>query len=63
LARISESVQSFGVYESTGARRCVLDRFLYSIFFLERRDKVWVLAVAHTARKPGYWKNRLSDQA
>lgn len=59
LAGISARPQSFGVYESTGARRCVRQRFPYSIFFLEREEGVWVLAIAHAARKPGYWEDRI----
>ena len=40
------------------ARRCLISRFPYSIIFKQTGDVVWVLAVAHTSRRPGYWKER-----
>ena len=42
-----------------GTRRFVLDRFPFSIVYLDSPDEVNIVAVAHTKRKPGYWKQRL----
>jgi toxin ParE1/3/4 len=39
-------------------RKCVLRRFPYTIIFAERRDRIWVSAIAHQKRKPGYWSHR-----
>ena len=58
LARIAARPQSFAVHESTGARKCVMPRFPYLIFFLERRENLWVVAVAHASRHPDYWNDR-----
>ena len=35
-------------------------RFPYVIFYAEYPERVHVLAVAHTSRRPGYWKKRIA---
>ena len=60
LAAIRATPRAFPEYKSTGVRRCLVKRFPYLIFYAERRDDVWCVAVAHAARKPGYWDDRLS---
>ena len=42
-----------------GTRRYVLDRFPFSIIYLDMPEIVNIVAVAHSKRKPGYWKRRL----
>ncbi|ODS30196.1 MAG: hypothetical protein SCARUB_04691 [Candidatus Scalindua rubra] len=42
-----------------GARRLLLDRFPFAIFYIEYTDFIWVIAFAHTSRKPFYWKKRI----
>ncbi len=39
-------------------RRAVVDRFPYVVLFEHRKDAVEIVAVAHTRRMPGYWKDR-----
>jgi plasmid stabilization system protein ParE len=38
-----------------GTRRCLTRRFPYLIVYLLHEDALWVLAVAHCSRQPGYW--------
>lgn len=40
------------------ARRALTRRFPYAIFYLFDNKKVTVLAVVHTARRPGTWRRR-----
>ena len=42
-----------------GTRRFLLHRFPFSIVYLDDPDVVSIVAVAHSKRKPGYWKRRL----
>jgi toxin ParE1/3/4 len=42
-----------------GTRRVVLQRFPFSVVYLDDPDLVTIIAVAHAKRKPGYWKGRL----
>ena len=41
-------------------RRCILKRFPFSVVFLCRPSEIYVVAVAHTRRRPLYWLNRLA---
>jgi plasmid stabilization system protein ParE len=40
-------------------RKLAFHRFPYFLVFVERDGACIVLAVAHAARRPGYWKARL----
>ena len=42
-----------------GTRFFKLRRFPYLVVYKESKTAVWVVAVAHGRRKPGYWKKRL----
>lgn len=48
-----------GVGEAVGIRRFLLARFPFAVGYLVEGDEVFVLAVAHLRRRPGYWTNRL----
>jgi plasmid stabilization system protein ParE len=39
-------------------RRVVLPRFPYSILYRIRNDEIFIVAVAHDRRRPGYWRHR-----
>jgi toxin ParE1/3/4 len=63
MRRITQTPASLGlapgVSTSLGVRRCPLQRFPYSLVFLELSEEIRVLAVAHHRRRPGYWRSRL----
>jgi plasmid stabilization system protein ParE len=42
-----------------GTRRFVMGRFPFSIVYLDDPDRITIIAVAHSKRKPGYWKDRV----
>ena len=42
-----------------GTRRIVVRDFPYLLVYRERAGLVEVIAVAHTSRRPGYWRSRL----
>jgi hypothetical protein len=46
---------------SRQAKRLVLKRFPYDIVVIERREETLVVAVAHHARDPGYWRDRVLE--
>jgi len=39
-------------------RRCFTKRFPFAILYVVERDGIFILAVMHLHRAPGYWKNR-----
>ena len=43
---------------SCNARRCLLNRFPYSVIFQVKADKFRVIAIANQHRHPDYWQNR-----
>jgi toxin ParE1/3/4 len=47
-----------GVATEKGARRVLLRRFPYSIVFYESKNKIVIVAFAHSSRRPGYWRSR-----
>lgn len=42
-----------------GTRRVLLKKLPYFIVFIDWQDEVFVVAVAHSKRRPGYWKSRI----
>lgn len=56
--RISQAPESFHRI-SGGYRRIRVQRFRYILVFRQREpDEIVVVAVAHTSRRPGYWRRR-----
>ena len=39
-------------------RKLLLRRFPYLLIYREHGNRIWIVAVAHEHRKPGYWKER-----
>lgn len=60
LARIRGNPLLYAA-ESGAIRICPLQRFPYSIFYEDQADRVWVAAVGHHSRRPGYWARRRSN--
>src|SRR5579863_6527142 len=58
IERISEAPQRWPKYLH-GTRRFVVQRFPFSIVYLDGTEVLTIIAVAHSKRKPGYWKHRI----
>ena len=41
-------------------RRRLLDRFPYALVYVDESEHVYILAVTHQRRKPGYWSKRMN---
>ena len=39
-------------------RRCLVNRFPYGILYSVEPERIFVLALMHLHRRPGYWKDR-----
>ncbi len=50
----------YSLWKNTKARKYVVRRFPYLIFYLDYPDRIRIIALAHTARRPGYWKARIA---
>jgi plasmid stabilization system protein ParE len=40
-------------------QKCRITRFPFSIYYIERAEDIWIIALAHAKRRPGYWLDRL----
>jgi toxin ParE1/3/4 len=56
--RISENPQVGSFYGASGFRYVLTRRFPYLVVYAESGQTIWIMAVAHGSRKPGYWKDR-----
>jgi plasmid stabilization system protein ParE len=57
LVRIADNPQIYAK-ESGAIRVGTLHQFPYSIFNEDLEDRVWIAAVGHQHRRPGYWRRR-----
>ena len=60
LVRILRNPEMYAV-ESGAIRVCSLRRFPYSLYFAVLAGRIWVAAVGHQSRRPGYWGHRATD--
>jgi len=42
-----------------GFRRFLLSRFPFSVIYRKESNTIYIVAVMHNSRCPGYWKDRL----
>lgn len=50
-----------GQKQRTGVRGIPIRRFPFTVFYRAEATRVYVLAVAHQRREPGYWRERLEE--
>lgn len=59
IQRIIEFPSAHPVY-SRNSRKCITIRFPFAVIYQIRKEEIFIVAITHLARKPGYWKERLS---
>jgi toxin ParE1/3/4 len=57
-ALVQERPKIGAPYRETPMRYFVMRRFPYVIYYREFEDEIWIAAVAHGSRRPGYWRKR-----
>ncbi len=57
IKRIIEFPDAYPVF-TKNTQRCLTNRFPYSIIYKIKQNEIFIVAVTHIARKPGYWKER-----
>lgn len=50
--------QAFRQFDPPARRHFSLS-FPYGIIYLEDADRIWIVAIMHLKREPGYWKSRI----
>jgi plasmid stabilization system protein ParE len=59
IEEIEDSPYSWPMFDED-VRRHVVDDFPFVIIYLTLDDLVQIVAVMHTSRRPGYWKDRIN---
>lgn len=58
-ARYIEQYPEIAPVIDEGVRAKVLARFPYSLMYVVEARELYIVAVAHQSRRPGYWADRL----
>jgi plasmid stabilization system protein ParE len=48
-----------GVAPEVGARRVIVRGFPFALVYVELEQEIRIIAVAHSKRRPGYWRGRV----
>lgn len=54
---VSELPETWPKFKSD-YRRFLLSKFPYSVIYRAQKETIFIVAVMHNSRKPGYWKTR-----
>jgi toxin ParE1/3/4 len=57
---VAEGFKTIAANPQPEVRKLQIEQFPFSLLYVERADYIWVVAIAHGSRKPGYWKDRIS---
>lgn len=58
ISRIRETPKTWPEYKH-GTRRFLVHRFPFAVIYSHRASCLFVIAVMHLRRRPGYWHSRL----
>jgi len=58
IGRICEDPERWRIFDGD-LRRILVHVFPYAVLYSIEPDRVYIIAVMHSSRKPGYWKERI----
>jgi toxin ParE1/3/4 len=61
VAIIQRNPESWPRHKGTAFRKVFVERFPFTIFYMELADSIWIVAVAHGSRRPDYWSRRTRE--
>ena len=61
IQRIIEFPSAFPIF-SNNTRKCITNRFPFAIIYQIRKDKIFITAIMHLARKPGHLTKRIKKK-
>jgi len=59
IDQLVENPDLGGRVADSAVRRLPLRKFPYAIIYVRRENELFVVAIAHMHRRPGYWRERL----
>lgn len=57
ISRIIEFPNAFPL-QSKSTRKCLTNKFPFAIIYQIKNNEIFIVAVTHLSRKPGYWEER-----
>lgn len=57
IQRITEFPNAYPTL-SKNTRRCLTNKFPFAVIYQVKINEIFIVAITHLARKPGYWKER-----
>lgn len=57
--RIQRNPHLYPFHKDTRFQACLVQRFPYTVFYMESDEHIVIIAVSHQKRRPDYWKFRL----
>lgn len=58
VGNIQQNPAAYPPHHQSGFRKLFVERFPYTVFYLEMPDLIWIVAIAHSRRRPDYWIQR-----
>ena len=58
IQKIQNNPHTWPPHTDARFRKYLLERFPYSVFYMERPEAIWIAAIAHAKRRPDYWRRR-----
>ena len=58
IGRLVDFPKAWAVLDGD-VRRSLVKRFPYGVLYSEEKDGIFIVAVMHLHRRPGYWKPRI----
>jgi hypothetical protein len=56
---LAQRHSTLGLPGTAGTRSRRVRGFPYRLVYLKQPDRLWIVAVAHQSRRPGYWLRRV----
>lgn len=58
IGKIQQNPNVAPLYKIASLRRYVIQPFPFIIFYAEFEELIWIVAIAHSKRRPDYWRRR-----
>lgn len=58
ISQIRQMPQTFAKIDAKETRKHSLKRFPFTVYYVDHAEEIWIAAVAHQKRRPGYWSSR-----
>ena len=55
---IQRNPETWPRHKRTAFRKVFVERFPFTIFYMDLPDSIWIVAVVHGRRRPDYWSRR-----